>query len=60
MSLPYDKQRKLAEKVADDIKKAIRTNIDDFRKHEVSKEDSESIVDLGLGRVVSDPKRFGQ
>ena len=47
MSLPQEKKNKLADKVADDVKEVIDRHYKDLRKHEISKEDANSIVRVG-------------
>jgi hypothetical protein len=57
MGLPDEKVKKLSEKVADSIKKAVKTDYDDMRKHEVSRSDADRIIRDGFskaGRVTLD------
>jgi hypothetical protein len=51
-TLPAHKKSALADKVAEGIHKEFKRHVDDLKSHEVSKEDSNEILNAGLRRGV--------
>lgn len=56
MGLPEEKINKLAEKVADDVRKVAKENYDNLRQHEVSPQDAAKVIGRGLSKATITPK----